>query len=89
MREMSNIIKYLPDGVYRIEYNESQRAFHLDKGQHLGGTFDWVTVCVMAEDMCNAFLDYMENKYKIRLPKLLIVQKELKQFLEKNYITSN
>ena len=80
----------MPDGMYRLEYNEKQQHFHYDCGNHAENTFGWVTLAVMPDAECSIFYYYMEDKYPNGFPELSVVQKEfdlfvkLKEAIEKN-----
>ena len=77
----------LPEGIYRLEYNEKQRCFHYDQGQHAEGSFGWIKLKIMSNDECNEFCDFMDKKYvngRVTgiLPELSVVKLELNLFAE-------
>ncbi len=77
----------LPDNIYRLEYNENQRCFHFDSGNHDENTCNWVNLKIMSNDECNDFCDFMDKKYVNgrvtgMLPELSVVRLELDLFLK-------
>lgn len=77
----------LPRGMCRLEYNEKQRCFHYNSGQHDENIWGWVKLRDMSEGDCNTFCDFMDKKYvngRVTgvLPELAVVKLELSLFFE-------
>lgn len=78
----------LPNGIYRLEYNEKARCFHYedDTDKNFNHT-GWVILKTLSEADCIDFCSFMDKKYvngRISgiLPELSIVQLELDLFME-------
>lgn len=78
----------LPDGIYRLEYNEKQRCFHFESNQDKDCRYNgWVWLKVISSDDCIAFCEFMNKKYvdgRVTgvLPELSVVKLELYLFFE-------
>lgn len=67
---------------FRLEYNEKQHHFHLERfGGYEPGSHGYKTIDQTSdENIQNAFIDYMEERYKT-LPSLKVVQANFRHFM--------
>ena len=71
--------------IYRVEFNEKQQNFHLDRGTHEENTYGWFTIYEKAtNDEFHIYEAYVNRIKKGKLTKdyLLQCRAELNGFLQ-------